>query len=379
MKQLIIITLLLATSTVSGQNSPFFGNLKNGEHSVGFKTIGIQDSNRTYTQKDRPVYISVWYPSEETSESRVRFQDYLYTDALKLIFDKPEEIDKKQASKNFIDRVKIRGALEAELFKLTETTTSAYIDSKPAEQPFPLIISTQGGGRPAYTNFILNEYLASHGFIVASVGDIREKPNRRETTAIGNARALSEDLSLIPQTLLKAGFQVRGHGAIAFSRAGEAVIQNQVKEHRFHAAVFLDAQPDSSLLADMDEDALLQIEIPVMAFFSNHQNKMNYSKATQDSAAFEFLPKSQVTKIRMMESNHGNLTSAAMIGEYMVKKYDRWPLIGNAKLGYETVCRLTLEFLNEKIKGRQSSILNNPIEQLKLKKEFLVIHKAGKE
>ncbi len=378
MKWIITVLFLASSFVVHGQKSPFLGDLKIGEYDVGFKTIQLYDSTRKYGKHYRPLLISVWYPAKVKTESVLYFEDYLLHDAIKLNPNLKETTNQEQASKTFVSRAKLRGAQETELLELIETKTSAYLNAEPLAGDFPVITTVQGGGRPAYTNFILNEYLASHGYIVASIGDIREGPNRRQTTALGNARALSKDISLIEPALLNEGFRLGASGVIAFSRAGEAVILNQKENTSFTAAVFLDAQPDSTLISELGRTELSKVQLPLLAFFSNHQKKMTYSEAIQDTSAFEFLRKSEATKIRMMESNHGNLTSAAMIGEYMVKKYDRWPLIGNAKLGYETICLLILEFFGEKIKEHESTMLKNPIDQLKLKSEFLVIHRAGK-
>ncbi len=382
MKKVYFVLLVCFTFKLSAQDS-FWGDLVPGSYDVGYRTIAISDTERTYNGQPRPLLLSVWFPASlDEASDRVLFEDYLFTEGAKVSMQSLNQAQKDDVSTQFIKKIAERGADTQALKDLLKLSTKAIKNESVLNETFPLLISLQGGGRPAYTNFILNEYLASHGYLVASFQDIYASPNRRENSQEQNMEALGKDISLaIAKLKSMPEFSISRIGSLGFSRAGGAILFHQVNEGNLDAIVTLDGQPGNQLVEILGSDQLEDINIPVMAFFSNHQNKLSLESAQADSLAFEFLPNSDRLKFRMMELNHGDQTSSGMIASHLVKNYNRWPLIGDAKLGYETICRLTKAFFDRYLKNitSASQILDNPHQELGLTEEFLVVHRIEKK
>ena len=379
-RHLLVLTLLAFSFSANGQN-PFSGTLKPGEFYTGFKTMGIRDSTRLYDNHDRPLLLSVWYPTNQKSDNPLNYEDYLFVDSQKKTFLTPDQAQKDSVKSNFISSIIKRGASEDHLQSLLKMETMAYLGTAPVQGNGALVVVAQGGGRPASTQFIMNEFLASHGYVVISFADIYASSNRQQNSALLNMEALSADIKLaIDHINANYQYQLNSIGIIGFSRAGDAIVNLLSQAYRFNAFVGMDAHPRADLVTKMPSHGLQTIQTPTLAFFSNHQKKMTYDEAVKDTIAFQFLPNSKKTKVRLMESNHGDQTSAGMIAGNIVKNFNRWPLIGNAQLGYETICRMTLNFFDKHSLNYQpdTDIINNPQEALSLPGEFIVVHHLKK-
>ena len=77
-----------------------------------------------------------------------------------------------------------------------------------------------------------------------------------------------------------------------------------------------------------------------------------------------------------MEANHGDLTSAAILGD-MVKGYNRWAAFGDSRLSHETLCRITHLFLNHHLKDQPGE---SKVDELlrALPPGFITMHKITK-
>lgn len=345
MKSHVLILLFFSLPIVSYGQSPFFQNLDTGRYSVGFKTIQLQDHNRTYGDSSRPLLISVWYPAIQDDREKVYFRDYVHLASQSSRLSPLTNSQRSEAVSMFKELISRRGAVKEQLDELLSTATLARYNLSPITTKPPLLIVLQGGGRPAYTQFILNEFLASHGYLVASISDIRSHPDRQQTTGLSNARTLSEDIDLILDELKEL---TNGQKAIlGFSKAGDAILLNQLVHKAFDTMIMLDAQPDQGFLDSLDLDKLSKITTPTLTVFSNHQNHMTLAEAEADSTAFEMLGGKRL-KLRLMQANHGDLTVAAVLGE-MIPGYNRWKAFGDSRRSYETLCRTARYFLDHNL------------------------------
>ena len=359
---------------MNGQTS-FWGSLNKGDYNVGFTTFALSDSSRGYGKGARPILLSLWFPQEAAEGTRVTFEDYLATEARKLRLAPLSAQEKRAAMEVFVNKISKRGAQAEDIRALTKQVTMA---SRGELNPtaLPLIFVLQGGGRPAYTQFVLNEYLASHGYLVVSLADLKHSPNRSHNSSEKNSRAMSVDIDFVLnylETHFNHAFEAKA--AIAFSKAGEAVLLNQSSQQQFQALVMLDAQPGAETQEYLTTSMLSTIQAPTLAIFSNHQKKLSWEEALEDSKAFEDLNANRL-KIRLMDANHGDLTVAAILGD-MVPGFNRWPSIGQARLSYESLCRFTLIFLNQYLKHIPGE---DRVKQhiAKLPPEFLVMHPLRK-
>ncbi len=353
------------------------GNLILGKHPVGFKTVSFADSTRNYGQSPRPILCSIWYPATETNNKRLKFKELIYVDGRKISLKSLSDSRKNQIRDAFLNKIVTRGASLNDLGRLLETSLPVYEKAPHISEEFPLVITSQGGGRPAYTQFILNQYLASHGFIVCSFADIRSSPNRSETTVKSDMESLAGDIKDIVNWFKnESNFAISSIGGIAFSKSGEAMLLNEMVETQFNALAMLDAQPGKDALTYLPNHQLVYSQVPILAIFSNHQNKLTIKETQKDTSAFSFMQFSDKLLVRFMEANHGDLTSASILG-YLIENYNRWPAFGRSKLSYETLCEIVLNFFNRYLKYQESEREVLRIFE-SLPKDFLIFRKIEK-
>ena len=156
--------------------------LKPGPHAVGFKLVHEYDFGRSYAKKydeqgkklnkpnPRPMQIAIWYPAEATSEL-MPFKEYIYADATKDNFRELKKSDLRQIENRFVHQRLFGGLGVADtlyLKSLLKIKTTAFKNAEGKKGKFPLILFINREYRGISINTILMEYLASHGYIVAT-------------------------------------------------------------------------------------------------------------------------------------------------------------------------------------------------------------------
>jgi hypothetical protein len=136
-----------------------WGHLHSGKYAVGFRTLQIGTES---------TELQVWYPASSNQGPKISLGDYLRLSQ-----------DLKGAEPGFRrDRAALRKALRVAVMgrdgplddklcdEILATPSAAVRNATPASGKFPLIFWTH---RYATTieQSVLNEYLASHGFVVA--------------------------------------------------------------------------------------------------------------------------------------------------------------------------------------------------------------------
>lgn len=169
MTSLAAIACLSAAPSAGQSYSP----LAPGPYPVGVTTTVLVDTSRTdsFTKQFRTLVTEIWYPATDDARSlpKNRYSDFFpatlspqIEQALKLVYKKSSfEIDPI-----FWD--------------------NAVRDARVREGKFPLIIFSHGNGGTRYQNTFWCDYMASHGYIIASADHT------------GNARITILDGKVIP-------------------------------------------------------------------------------------------------------------------------------------------------------------------------------------
>ncbi len=189
---------------------------------------GTRDYKGTFSpdMNGRPVQINVWYPAAAAGSTRqMRFGDYVDQSSAE-IFSKFNAVMKERNQRNAVDSVPSDqfGALQA-------TPMNAYADAPAAEGRFPTVLYFGGLDAEINSNVILAEYLASQGYIVASVsllGPTDEQTFQSRTP--GDLEATVRDMEFAWSILFeepntdKAKLAAMGHsvGAIEAVLLGDA-------------------------------------------------------------------------------------------------------------------------------------------------------------
>ena len=157
-------------------------NLKS--YAVGFKTIQLVDSSRTYkpnTSKTdrlhyRPLDLDIWYPSAQKKGDRLLFED-LYTLHEERANKYQDEIDYTGFSDEFVLYLAAGFGVEAtEGKRLLKVKTESFKNSPAAIGKFPLVVYMSGYNGMGWESYRLLEKLAEKGFVVLSISSIGTYP-----------------------------------------------------------------------------------------------------------------------------------------------------------------------------------------------------------
>ena len=157
---------------------PLWGTLERGPHQIGFRVIEAQDDSRSWRPErapdggavaggsGRPVRISIWYPAERRGR-RMTYADYVRVPGTGPFRDLNAVLARRET--NLLQRIMRGQGAEA----LLRTPMAASSGAAPARGRFPLVGYTAGLNEYLqHGNFVLCEYLASHGYVVVTVPQV---------------------------------------------------------------------------------------------------------------------------------------------------------------------------------------------------------------
>lgn len=152
----------------------FRGGLPAGPFTSGFRLVEASDPGRSYpadtagSMKARPLRVYLWYPADRSGGQEMRLEDYVRLAAED--FGPAAVTPRRDGSAALTLPVPLVKGFTADKMKsLLASRTEAFRDAKPAAGRFPLLLLGQGlfYESPA-AHFILCEFLAGHGYIVAT-------------------------------------------------------------------------------------------------------------------------------------------------------------------------------------------------------------------
>ena len=169
MTRLFLVLSLSACATVpqSSTNAtlPLWAGLAPGEYAVGFRSSLINTG-------PHPLQISAWYPSDRTGMP-LKYSDYLLLNLTEVRPDEPTAAEKAMAiatAENFLTTNGVSATAAQSLFNAPMV---ARRDARPLpSRRFPLVFIVQGNGQSASGQAVLAEFIASHGYVVATIPSI---------------------------------------------------------------------------------------------------------------------------------------------------------------------------------------------------------------
>src|SRR5574341_1039713 len=177
----VLLGMAFGPSALFAQTFAQWCDLKSGAYAVGFKTEYKYDYSRTYKPKQdyegkpvleeraRPMQISLWYPAKTAKNAKyLLYEEYVHLIAKEQSFGAFTAEDKQRGRNVFRSSPQVRQVSDADFNKLVQTPTAAINDATPAEGRFPLILVAQGFNMWSLSNSVMCEYLASHGYVVAT-------------------------------------------------------------------------------------------------------------------------------------------------------------------------------------------------------------------
>ena len=166
---IVVLSLAACTSTAPSPTATtpavpaLWAGLTPGQYRVGFLSS-------TLPSAPHALQVSVWYPAA-TGGKQMHYRDYL-TLNLTEGGGTPTPEDKKKALDDAKSFLTTNGVSAASADSLINTPMYAFANAHTATGKFPLVFVMQGNGQSASAQAVLAEFLASHGYVVATIPSI---------------------------------------------------------------------------------------------------------------------------------------------------------------------------------------------------------------
>jgi dienelactone hydrolase len=326
----VAIALLCSASIAQTTNgSPLlWGDLQPGGYKVGFRVLYRHDRSRTWMQSKgnstdsrRPIRISLWYPARFARRiSTMQYGDYFHYESKGNFRDVNNDLEKYDRS-SWLEDLNEVSPKGTEIFaKLCSTPVAAARSARPASGRFPLVLYAGGLGSRADANVELGEYLASHGYIMATVaqlGPSAEEPTL-ETTA-GEAGVHVDDLEFAVKVLRRLPNVDAKHLAIAgHSAGGVAALEFAARNPEVIVVLGLDGSygflPEPHRTEEVMK-ALNRLDVgQVRAFLLDMRRADGVQGAKLDSTVVDRMIRSDRYLVTFTKMFHGDFTEFGAIG-----------------------------------------------------------------
>lgn len=337
-------------------------NLKFGAYKVGLKIVETSDNARTFPlvagekPVPRPVKYYVWYPAKEkTSSKKLLFSDYADMMAKDFGIEGKTKNARVDTLTKYFNPFKRTPKEElAEILK-SETISSLQL---PAEKGiFPVIVFGQGYGytSPAI-NYALCEFLASHGFIVASPRLIGK--NSYETKVnLEDLEAETNDMNFILNLMKKyPNADPSKIGVIGFDLGGMAAMLLQIKNASVKAMISLDAgimfEHNTKLLKESPIYSPSKLRVPLLHFINPKEELTN--GIVEDDALIKMSKTTDRYIIRLKYMHHRDFTSLSRLGISDGSAMDQI-IRKNHSENYQIISEYTLNFLDSYLRNNPKS------------------------
>ncbi len=355
------------------ESSPpqLWGDLQAGPFGVGFRTVFRYDESRTWKLtrsfdgtfspdlSGRPIQINIWYPATvNNSAKRMSFGGYVDQSA-------PESFEKLNSVMKQRNRDDAIGSVpRGEIPSLQSAEMNAYRDAASVQGRFPAVLYFGGLNGAINGNAILAEYLASHGYIVASISLIGPSDEQTfQSRTAGDLEASVRDMEFAWSVLQdepdvdRTKLAVMGHSVGAI----EAVILG-LRNANVSAVIALDGTYGfEGLSTVLTHSYGYKPEMMRAAFLDLRRAQGAQGNAPLDFTAVETFRHADRTFITIDKMHHSDFTSFAMVGaQFHTALPTGYPLNGwnrqTGRAGYQQACRIVLSFLNAKVKPDSKAV-----------------------
>jgi hypothetical protein len=262
-------------------------SVEKGPFNVGFEYYKTYDDSRRYILNDdtisRPLLIHFWYPATgNESKERFSFKHYIDLIAIRENFNKPSS-EINENSINFVNayagfaRQNLGLDTNISTQQLLDCPVLAYHGSSLAnsKEAFPLIIYAPSNSKSSVQNHIICEYLASHGFMVISVGSAGENSMARKTDQKSILAQVKDMEYLLHYFEDSLKIKYAGLGLMDFSSGGPANVIFQMKHKKVKAVFSMDGSQEYGYymsLFKMEDFDLEKTNVPYCLVINNYEN-----------------------------------------------------------------------------------------------------------
>lgn len=371
----LVAVLVTVTSTAqlqpTRQAAPSFWNdLKAGPCAVGFRVLYYRDRRRQWLKETvatsadpgRPIRVSVWYPAiPSASAEPMKYGDYLHHDGPSDFQQLNNHLDKSDTESWMSDLRELSPPGQAIFDKLLSTPVVAYRNAPAAHGHFPLVLYSGGKGSRADANVELGEYLASHGYVVATVPQLGPSDQEIELGSSPQEISLHADDFDAALTVLRDLPEVDfGHLATAgHSAGGEVAVELALRHPEVTAVVGLDGS------YGMSSGSRVLTRLPgyapgrkVGAALLDLRRADGSQGAKLDLTAIDALHWADLCRVIFTKAFHGDFTEWGMLGRKLSIPMPPNPDGHTREIGYQVnqqACHAVLDFLDARLRGRKEA------------------------
>ncbi|NIM16319.1 MAG: hypothetical protein GTO45_30345 [Candidatus Aminicenantes bacterium] len=365
LKMVIIIFIFLTFGfNTFPQGLHVYGDLKPGKYPVGFQLQEVIDFSRVYPSRpsqrlnSRVIRIYLWYPAQSAGKQPIRLKDYVNMAVTDFI---PGDRIQQERNDSSSWPVPLKKGIPKQLLaKLLKENTISSKDVPGAKGPFPLIVLGQGlYYESPLSHFILCEFLASHGYVVATcplVGSFYRLVNIHARDLETQMRDLEFVLGRIKQRSFVDAGKIGVTGYDIGGMAGLLMVMRNP-----HIKVFL----------SMDS-AVNYKRLPIPRNHSNYREKNftipwmhmtqarfaeNNENQPKQSPLFQRKKYGPSYLVKVPTTNHGCFSSYAALGlQNPVTGYWR-SIENNLKDLHVRICRYARLFFDAYLKDDEESLM----------------------
>ena len=367
---LFLFCWMATPQQASGGSPPFWSDLKAGPYAVGFRVLYDRERGHSWVKNaasgkagpGRPIRISLWYPAvPSASDVRMTYGDYLHHQGPADFAKFNEQLDKLDLESWRGDVSELAPLGGPKLEQVLSTPVAAYAVAKPASGSFPLLLYSGGKGSRGDDNIELGEYLASWGFVVATVPQLGPSDGELELGSSPQEIALHADDMWAALLRLRhepnvesAHFAAAGHSA-----GGEAAVELALRHREVTAVIGLDAS------YGMVAGARVFRQLPgyrigrkVAAALLDLRRANGSQGVRLDLSAIDALRWNDLYRVTFEKGNHGDFTEWGMLAWKLSVPMPPNPDGHTRELGRNInrqVCDAIVTFLNAQLRGQKQS------------------------
>ena len=363
---LILLACLSTSAEPAWARFAAWGSLEPGTEAVGFKTIFVHDKSRVWRQTrpygaaftpdldGRPLQINLWYPSVARTGKAMRYADYADPKAPQG-FAILAELAGRRSSET------ISAIPKSAVPSLLADPVAARTVATPKRSKYPLVLLLGGLGSEINANFVLAEYLASHGYVVASISLLG--PNERQPDQSGSPDSIEanvRDLEFATPVICATVNADCGKLAVAGHSVGAvigALFAN--RNGNVSAVVALDGTYGFKGAGEVLTKAVGYAPRNMRAPILDLRRAEGSQSAELDLSPILAFAHSDLTLATIPNVHHSDFTSFALLADrYGVPAEPQYERTGwdraTGRRGYEDAARIVLAFLDRRLSGAAS-------------------------
>lgn len=341
---LSILTFLITfSSAIAQEKAAIYGNLIFGKHPVGTQVIAY---HHTPTGLARSISIRLWYPATQSDSTALTLADYI---------NPTGNLDQKSLEDYLATGMTgaTDGVPSQQLKTLLNSKVQTTLNANMASGTFPLLLWSVRYETVQY-QWLLSEFLASHGYVVAFVEDIPHapfpwaipNPEAKQRVLQDQITDLETALTHLKQLPVVNPDQI---GLLAWSYAGESAVLTQIANSDIDVVVGFSGIGFSSGIYSGKELATQatvdRLQVPYLIL--SERIGTNGKERTPPSFFDAMHPKSRYISFTSLAHGNFNAMEGMLPGVSGLTKVQPWSKGGVlAQQGYEAICNSTLSYLN---------------------------------